>query len=76
MISGTAISRPESARGTIGSSTATPPASSTNPTRMIRLGLRPAAFLPATNATTNMLSDSGAIDRPASSALYSSTICR
>ncbi len=43
---------------------------------MILLALRFPAFLPASNATTNMLSDSGASVRPAPIALYSSTICR
>ena len=43
---------------------------------MILLGLRSPAFLPASSATANIVSDSGASDRPASSALYSSTICR
>ena len=33
-------------------------------------------FLPASSATPNMLSDSGASDRPACIASYSSTICR
>ncbi len=70
------MAQPEWARGTIGISTATPTARSRKPARMILLGLRPPAFLPATSATANMLSESGAIERPASSALYSSTICR
>ena len=43
---------------------------------MILLGLRLPAFLPASSATKNMLSDSGAIESPDSSALYSSTIWR
>ena len=43
---------------------------------MILLGLRLPAFRPATSATTNMLSESGAIESPASIALYSSTIWR
>ena len=43
---------------------------------MILLGRRSPARLPASSATANMLSESGAIDRPASIALYSSTICR
>jgi hypothetical protein len=42
---------------------------------MILLGLR-FAFRPASKATANMLSESGARERPASIALYSSTICR
>ena len=43
---------------------------------MIRLGLRPPALLPASSATANMVNESGASERPASSALYSSTIWR
>ena len=43
---------------------------------MMLLGLRRPARLPASSATANMLSDSGASERPASSASYSSTICR
>jgi hypothetical protein len=74
--SGTTSHQPESARGTIGISTATPAARRRKPARMIRDGLWPAAFFPATRATANMLSESGAIESPAWSALYSSTICR
>ena len=44
--------------------------------RMITLGRRPPALRPATIATANMLSDSGASESPASIALYSRTICR
>ena len=40
------------------------------------LGRRLPALFPASSATANMLSESGARDRPASMALYSSTICR
>ncbi len=43
---------------------------------MIAAGRRRPARRPATSAMANMLSDSGAIDRPACMALYSSTICR
>ena len=43
---------------------------------MILLGLRFPAVFPASSATKNMLSESGASESPASSALYSSTICR
>ena len=43
---------------------------------MTLAGRRFAARFPATKAVANMLSDSGARDRPASIALYSSTICR
>ena len=49
---------------------------SANPSLMMLLGRRPPAFFPARTATANMLSESGASERPASSALYSSTICR
>ena len=66
---------PRAARS--GSARATPAASSTNPTRMILLGLRPARFLPREQRDARTcVSDSGASDRPASIALYSSTICR
>ena len=43
---------------------------------MMLLGRRFPAFFPASNAIPNMLSESGARDRPACNALYSSTICR
>jgi hypothetical protein len=43
---------------------------------MILLGLRLPAFLPASSATANIVSDSGASERPASIASYSSTIWR
>ena len=43
---------------------------------MIRLGLRFPAFLPASSAIANIVSESGASERPASRALYSSTIWR
>ena len=52
-----------------------PATSRMKPTRM-RFAGRPFALRPARIATTNMLSESGAIDSPACSALYSSTICR
>ena len=39
-------------------------------------GRRLPARRPATSATANMLRESGAMDSPASRALYSSTICR
>ena len=74
--SGPASHRPESARGTIGMRIAVPTASSTKPIRMMLAGRRPPARRPASNATANMLRDSGARDRPACSALYSRTICR
>ena len=76
MISGTTRYQPESMRGTSGSSSATPTTSRPKPSRMISLGRRSAALRPASSATANMLSDSGASDRPASIALYSSTIWR
>ena len=47
-----------------------------NPARIRLAGRRFPPLLPATSATANMLSDSGAMDRPAPIALYSSTICR
>ena len=43
---------------------------------MSAAGRRFPARLPASSATPNMLSDSGASDSPASIALYSNTICR
>ena len=43
---------------------------------MIAAGRRSPAFLPATMAAANMVSDRGASDRPASRALYSSVIWR
>jgi hypothetical protein len=43
---------------------------------MMLLGRRFPARRPASNATANMLSDSGAIESPACIALYSSTIWR
>ena len=76
MISGIAIHQPDDARGTIGISTSSPSVKSANPARMMPAGRRFPARFPASNAIANMLSDSGAIDRPAPMALYSSTICR
>ena len=49
---------------------------SAKPNRMMLLGRRVPALLPASNATPNIVSESGAIDRPVCIALYSSTICR
>ena len=43
---------------------------------MMLLGRLPPARLPASNATANMLSDSGAIESPEPIAVYSSTIWR
>ena len=76
MISGITSAQPESARGTIGISATMPMVSSPDPARMMLAGRRPAARLPATSAVANIISDSGAIVRPVSSALYSRTICR
>ena len=55
---------------------AIPTVLSANPSRTMLLGRLAPAFLPASSATPNMLSESGARDRPASIALYSSVICR
>ena len=49
---------------------------SANPIRTTALARLCPARLPASSAIANMLSDSGAIESPASIALYSSTICR
>ena len=76
MINGINRYQPESARGTIGTSTTNPTARSVNPARTMLLGRRFPAFLPAIRATANMLSDNGASDKPASMALYSNTIWR
>ena len=75
MMSGIVRYQPESAMGTIGTMIARPATASAKPHRMMFAGrrLRPR---PASSATTNMLSESGAIERPACSALYSNTICR
>ena len=40
------------------------------------LGRRCPALFPASIATTNIVTESGAMDRPACSALYPSVICR
>ena len=48
MTNGTTSAQPESARGTIGSSTSIPTVSSANPSRTMLLGRRLPAFLPAT----------------------------
>ena len=74
MISGTRSHQPESARGTIGTSTTRPTIKSRNPHRMRLAGRRVPALLPASIATANMVSESGAIDNPACMALYPSTI--
>ena len=61
-----ARSQPESARGTIGISTSTPTArAAAKPTRTIAAGpARRPRVRPASSATANMLSDSGASERP------------
>ena len=76
MSSGITSPHPDDARGTIGISTKSPSVKRANPARMMPAGRRVPARFPASNAIANMLSDSGAIDRPAPMALYSSTICR
>ena len=77
MISGMTRSQPESARGTIGIRISMPSVSSANPDAddAARHAACP-PFFPASIATANMLSESGARERPACIALYSSTICR
>ena len=76
MISGTTRYQPESARGTIGISTSDPDREQHESRPDDAAGRRLPARFPASSAIANMLSDSGASDRPASIALYSSTICR
>ena len=49
---------------------------SANPTSTMVLERRFPSFRPASMATANMLSDSGARERPACIALYSSVICK
>ena len=68
--------QPESASGTIGMISARPSVLSANPVRMILAGRRPPDLRPARIATANMVSESGASDRPVSRASYSSLICR
>ena len=53
-----------------------PTSASPNPTRMMLAGRRLPALFPASSATANMVSESGAMDRPACIALYSSVTCR
>ncbi len=53
-----------------------PTVSRAKPALTMPAGRRLPARLPASSATPNMLSESGASDRPACMALYSSTICR
>ena len=66
IISGIASHQPESARGTIGMSSAHADGQrAAKPTRMTLLGRRVPARRPAIIATANIVSDSGASDRPA-----------
>ena len=76
IISGTVRYQPEVASGTIGISNAMPAVLSANPVRISAAGRRFLALRPASMAMANMVSESGASDRPASSASYSSLICR
>ena len=76
MSNGTKSHQPESVRGTIGMISAIPTVLRANPTRMMSLGRRPPALRPASSATANMLSESGARVNPVFSALYSSVIWR
>ena len=55
---------------------AIPTVLSANPSRTMLLGRRPPAFRPASSATPNMLSESGARVKPVCIALYSSVIWR
>ena len=59
MASGITKYQPLSARGTNGMMIAIPRLTSTKPARMIEAGRRSPAFLPATSAAANMVSDSG-----------------
>ena len=74
--SGMASHQPESALGTTGISTSIPSVSSAKPARMMLLGRRSPARLPARIATKNMLSESGMSETPAWRASYPSTIWR
>ena len=55
---------------------ASPTVHRANPARMMLLGRRPPALRPASSATANMLSESGARVKPVFIALYSSVIWR
>ena len=68
--------QPLSTRGTMGMMIAIPTAASRNPARMMAAARRLPARFPAMTATANIVRDSGASDRPACIALYSSVICR
>ncbi len=74
MASGTTRYQPLLTRGTNGMMSAIPRLDRKKPARMIAAGRRSPAFLPATSAAANMVSDSGASDSPACRALYSSVI--
>ena len=74
MISGIRSHQPESARGTIGTSTTKPTIRSRKPHRMRLAGRRLPDLFPTIMATANMVSESGAIDSPDCIALYPSTI--
>jgi hypothetical protein len=58
-----------STRGTIGTIATTPTASSRKPARISAAGRRRPARFPASSAMKNIVSDSGASDKPACSAL-------
>ena len=73
---GTTSAQPVSVRGTIGMISVRPIALRAKPTRTIVLGRRFPALRPASSATPNMLSESGARVSPVFIALYSSVICR
>ena len=73
---GIASAQPESVRGTIGMISAMPTVLSANPSRTMLLGRHLPAPRPASIATPNMLSESGARVNPVFMALYSRVICR
>ena len=68
--------QPKSARGTSGMTSSSPTVVSANPAQTMVLARRLPAIRPASIATANMLSDSGARESPACIALYSRVICR
>ena len=74
MASGITKYQPLSARGTNGMMIAIPRLARRKPARMIAAGRRSPALFPATSAAANMVSDSGASERPASRASYSRVI--
>ena len=63
--------QPEWVRGTSGTIAAIPTVLSPKPASTMLLGRRFPDLRPASSATPNMLSDSGASDKPACIALYS-----